>query len=102
MTPFRFAVLAFGFLFAVSGPARADDAADARAIVEKAIQAHGGRDTFEKFQGYTSKLKGLLYGLGKSVLASSTATIQGADQMRLDMEVDIDGETASLVIVING
>src|SRR5437870_6374114 len=44
MSHLRRAVLAFGFVVAAGVPARADDAADAKALVEKAVKAHGGQE----------------------------------------------------------
>ena len=67
MARFRHAVLTVGFVLAVGAPARADDAADARKIIEKAVKAHGGQDKLDKLQGHTTKFKGNFHGMGQAI-----------------------------------
>lgn len=47
MTHARYALLTAGFALTAVLPAAADDAKDARALVDQAIQAHGGADNHD-------------------------------------------------------
>jgi outer membrane lipoprotein-sorting protein len=102
MMHFRFAVLASGFALAVSVPARADDAADARALVEKAVKAHGGQETLDKLPGASIKFKGTFHGMGDGIPISGEIATQGPDKFRVDMEVEAGGQKFPIVIVVNG
>lgn len=98
----RHSALTFGFLLAVSAPARADDAADARALVEKAIKAHGGLDNLEKFPASTTKFKGTFHGMGEAIPMTGEISTQGKDKARLDVEVSAGGQKFRIVNVIAG
>ena len=102
MRPTRRAVLALGFVFAVAVPARADDAADARKLIEKAVKAHGGQAALDKFPGTTAKLKGTFYGQGDGLAVTGTVTAAGPDQQRIDLEIEAGGQTIPVVIVVAG
>ncbi len=43
---------------------RADDAADAKAVVEKAIKAMGGAEKLDQTKAFTSKMKGKVFVMG--------------------------------------
>ena len=102
MNHVRHAVVAFGFVLAVAVPARADDAADAKALVEKAVKAHGGQDKLEKFAGHTTKFKGKFHGMGQMLDMSGEIAVQGSDKHRLDVEVEVGGMKFRFVAVLNG
>jgi hypothetical protein len=102
MTHFRFAVLALVFALVVTVPARADDAADARALVEKAVKAHGGQEALDKLPGTTIKFKGTFHGMGAAVPMSGEIATQGPDKHRFDIEVEVNAQKFPIVIVLNG
>ncbi len=102
MTQFRHAVLAFGFVIAVAVPGRADDAADARALVEKAVKAHGGQEKLDKLPGITVKFKGTFHGMGDGIPMSGEVTTQGPDRQRVDIEVEAGGQKIPILIVVGG
>lgn len=102
MKQFRYAVLAVGFVVAVTGPARADDAADAKALVEKAIKAHGGQEKLDKLPGTTIKFKGTFHGMGEGIPMSGEVSAQGPDKQRIDIEVEAGGQKVPIVIILNG
>ncbi len=99
----RHAVLAFGFVLAAIGPARADDDAKAaQALVDKAIKAHGGADALAKFTGSVGKFKGKFYGMGEAIPMTGEISTQGADRFKMDVEVEAGGQTIRFVIILNG
>jgi len=77
MTRFRHAALTLGFVLAVAAPTRADDEADARKIIEKAVKAHGGQEKLDKLPASTVKFKGTFYGTGEGM--DETATVTGVE-----------------------
>ncbi|QJW92743.1 hypothetical protein [Frigoriglobus tundricola] len=102
MSQFRHAVLAFGFVIAATVPARADDAADARALVEKAVKAHGGQEKLDKLPAITVKFKGTFHGMGDGIPMTGEVTTQGPDQQRIDIEVEAGGQKIPILIVVDG
>ena len=97
-----YAVAALGFVLAVSVPARADDAADARKIVDKAVQAQGGQDKLAKLPGIVVKFKGTFHGMGEGIPMSGTVSTQGPDKVRADIEVEAGGQKIVIVNVLAG
>ena len=79
-------VCAVALLASVS-PVRADDdEAKLRAIIDKAIKAHGGADNLKKFKGEVVKSKGTFYGMGEGIEYTETMSVQYPNQMRIDIE----------------
>lgn len=97
-----YAVATLGFVLAVSAPARADDAADARKIIEKAVQAQGGQDKLAKLPGIVIKFKGTFHGMGEGIPMSGTVSTQGPDKVRADIEVETGGQKIVIVNVLAG
>jgi len=85
-------------------PTRAADDADkeVRAVVEKAIKAHGGADKLAKFKGAVVKGKGSADIGGMNVEYTSTTTLQLPDRMRLDVDLDVNGMKITFTQVLNG
>jgi outer membrane lipoprotein-sorting protein len=102
MAQFRFAVLAVGFVFAAAVPARADDAADARAIVEKAVKAHGGQEKLDKLPASTVAFKGTFHGMGEGIPLTGEVSVQGPDKQRVEMEIEAGGQKFPIVIILAG
>jgi hypothetical protein len=98
----RHAVLAFGFALAVTAPLRADDAADARAIIEKAVKAHGGQDNLDKFTGHVTKFKGTLHAMGMAIPMTGEISMQGNDKVRVDVQVEAGGMKFHVINVVAG
>ena len=102
MAQFRYAVMTFGFVLAVGAPARADDAADARALVEKAVKAHGGQEKLDKLPGTTLKFKGTFHGMGEGIPMAGDISTQGPDKLRVDITVEAGGQKIPIVNVLAG
>jgi hypothetical protein len=80
---------------------RADDQADMKALVDKAIKAAGGEAKLKTFQAFTWKAKGTVHIGDKKAEITIDASMQAADQCRLDMTAEIDGQTRNVSLVIN-
>src|SRR6266849_6224307 len=65
---------------------RADDAEQARAIVDKAIKAMGGETQVAKFKSHTFKNKGTWYGMGDGVAYTASYAVSWPDKFRFEVE----------------
>lgn len=101
MARFCSAVLAVGVLFA-AGAARADDAADAKKLIEKAVKAHGGQDKLDKFTGSAVTFKGTFHGMGDGIPMTGTVTTSGNDKQRVELEIEAGGQKFPILIVLAG
>lgn len=75
--------------------AAAGESDDAAAIVEKAIEAAGGRKNLEKFNTLTSTEKGTYYGMGEGLPYTGKMAIQMPDKVRMEIE-------GFFIMVVNG
>jgi hypothetical protein len=89
------AILAFTTL------ARADDAADAKALVQKALKACGGEDKLSKVKAMTMKSKGTYYGMGDGIAYTETTSWQFPDKVRAEIKAEVNGEKFTLIEVFN-
>lgn len=81
-TTFRAAVLVFALALI---PVRAAEPTDARAIIDKAIQASGGAAKLAKFNSQTWDEKGVYYGMGKGLPYTGKYAVQWPDKFRMDI-----------------
>ncbi len=95
------AILTLGFAFAATGPLRADDKSEALAIVNKAIEAHGGEAELKKAQTSTSKMKGTVHVMGLDIAFAGDVWNQGADRQRVDLDSEIMGQKFKIIHVFN-
>jgi hypothetical protein len=102
MSHVRHAVLALGVVIGVSVPVQADDAADARAIVDKGIKAQGGQEKLAKFNAHSIKFKGNFHGMGQAIPMTGEIITQGSDKVKLDAEIEAGGMKFRIVNVFNG
>src|SRR5438105_2158612 len=96
----RYAVVVCGLTLAVT--ARAGDDAAARALVDKAVKAHGGAANLAKYLAVTGKLKGTFHGLGAAIPVTGEFAAQGADRNKFAIEGQVDGQKFILVQVLDG
>jgi hypothetical protein len=89
-------------VLAATVPARADDGAAARALVDKAVQAQGGETKLAKFPAAVVKLKGTFHGLGEGVTFTGELATKGADRQKFVIEAEVGGQKFRLVYVLNG
>ena len=90
-----------GLLFVFASELRADDAADAKAIIEKAIKARGDKPGAVPV-GTTWKEKIVFDGLGEGPTLDTEWTFQPPDKLRINITVAFQGQTVNLVVVVNG
>ena len=68
----------------VAGPARSEDAKDAKAVLDKAIKALGGEEKLTKaLNGSTWKTKGTINFGGNEMEVSTEGTLKGLDHYKL-------------------
>jgi hypothetical protein len=87
------------FLLIAVRTSAADD--DAKAVIEKAIKAHGGADRITKFQGTRTKSKGTIE-LAGGITFSSESAVQYPDKFKETVEVEVAGNKATVITVYNG
>ena len=97
-------VTAFAVLGICLGPValvRADDQADAKAVIEKAIKAEGA-DKLAKLQGLTMKMSGKFYGMGDGIDYAGDWKVQLPDKTRNEITIDANGQKFTFIQVFNG
>jgi outer membrane lipoprotein-sorting protein len=95
-------VVAFGLVLAVAAQARADDQADIKAVVDKAIKSMGGEAQLAKLKAATFKGKGNFQEGGQEITFAYDGALQGTDKYRMEMDATINGMNMKIVMVLNG
>jgi hypothetical protein len=85
-----------------AAPARADERADALAVIDKAVEAHGGEKALTKAQAVVRRATGLMAILDKDVPFADELTAQLPDRFRLDLEAGQGGQKVRVLLVFNG
>jgi hypothetical protein len=98
----RCSVLTVGVALAAVAPVHADDAKAARAIIDKAIKAHGGGENLKKFQGSVSTFKGTFRGMGMELPMTGEISVSGKTRLKLDLTLDAGGQKIKIVNVVDG
>lgn len=81
--------------------ARADEAADARAIIDKAIKAAGGAELLNKYKAATFKIKGKISIMGMDIEFTGDMAHQGKDQQKIAIDMEVMGQKLSMTQVFN-
>jgi hypothetical protein len=102
MTRFLGAALVTALACGSGGTARADVDGDAKAILDKAIQALGGEEKLGAVKAATWKGKGTVHIGGNDSDYTSQTTVQGLDQYRQEFEGEFMGNKVKSVTVLNG
>lgn len=97
----RYVLLSLTAMVAFAENTRADDAADAKAIVEKAIKARGDKPD-AKFLGMTWKDKGTFTGGGFSLPYTAEWAFQAPDKFRFALVGTIGDAKINLTAAITG
>src|SRR5260221_7172557 len=82
--------------------AQADDQAECKPILEKAIKAMGGEAKLDKLKAGTWKAKTTGNDNGMDLALLTEGTWQGRDQIKLDADVQVGGMSRKAKLVING
>jgi outer membrane lipoprotein-sorting protein len=82
-------------IISASTPSFSNDAADARAVIDKAIKAIGGEEKLAKTPASTWSEKGTYYGMGDGMPYTGKYAVQWPNQFRMEIE-------GVFTIVLNG
>ena len=85
-----------------AAPARADDATEARAIIDKAVKAVGDEAKLAAAKAYTQKISGKFHGPAGVIAFTGEWAVSLPDQLRQAIESQSDGITFRTVRVIAG
>jgi hypothetical protein len=89
-------------VLAGAGVVRADDQADVKAVIAKAIKAQGGAANLARYQALTTKNKGKFYGMGAGIDYTGENAYQFPDRLRVEVEGEVMGQNFKVVQVVNG
>jgi hypothetical protein len=96
------ASLVLGLVLAAPLMARADDDADMKALIEKAIKAHGGAEKLSKNKATTMKFKGKIYAVADGLDYTGEIAVQMPAQVRSDIMFETGGMKFAVVNLVNG
>jgi hypothetical protein len=99
MRPLPSTALALG-VFLIAPTARAQD--DARAVIEKAVQAHGGGAVLDKYLAGRVQTKGVIVLSGTEFPFTNQLVYQLPDRVRTTVEVTAQGVHRSVTQVLTG
>ena len=97
----RYFLLPIGALFLLSPDVVADDAADARAIVEKGITATGQKPG-DKNTAMSWKDKGKFTAAGMAMPYTGEFAFQGPDKYRFSVSAEVEGMNLTFIALANG
>jgi len=100
MRRFWLAAAAIGATLMVAPRSHAQD--DAKAIIEKAIKAHGGADKLAKTKAMRSVSKGTVDVMGQTLPFKETNTMQQPSQFRSEVVLEVGGQQVTILAVGNG
>jgi len=101
----RFSYLgSLAMLFVAVGVARSggDDDSAARAILAKAIKAHGGEKNLAKIKAITRKGTGILNLDNNKLDFTADWVVQGTTQEKMVVDVNFNGMSIKVTKVVNG
>lgn len=96
-----YALLASGLVLTAAVTARAGDDA-ARALIDRAVKAHGGEANLAKWPAVTARIKGTFHGLGAAIPVTGEFAAQGPDRSKFAIEGQVDGQAFRLIQVLDG
>jgi hypothetical protein len=92
-----------GFLIlGLTWSAAADQDKEGRAIIDKALKAHGGADNLGKYPAANIKAKGSMEAMGMTIKFTIEIHAQNPDKIRTAVDVDLGGKTLTVINVFDG
>jgi hypothetical protein len=82
-------------------PVHADDAAAARTVIDKAVQAMGGQARLAKLRAATWKAHGTIHRGDQATALTNENAAQLPDKFRFVMDLEASGNTVQMVLVMN-
>jgi hypothetical protein len=98
----RTAIRSAAFLIVFTGAARAADDESPRAVIERAIKAHGGQERLEKIKADRVTVKGKLFIRDVEGELTGETTVHLPSQFRSVVEVTFPKEKIKIVQLLNG
>jgi hypothetical protein len=83
--------LAVALLAAAAGLVRADDQAEIKKLLEKAVQAQGGEEKLAKIKALQMKGKGKVHVMGMDLDFTGEWFMQTPDRMKVEIDADVMG-----------
>jgi outer membrane lipoprotein-sorting protein len=80
----------------------ADEQADMKALIERAIKAQGGEEKITKFKAETFKGKGKFYGNGEGADYTGEWAVQIPDKIRVQIDAEAGNMKFTFIRVVNG
>jgi len=93
--------LAVALILTTAAAACADEQADLKALIDKAIKAGGGEANLAKFKSNVFKGKGTFYGIGNGIEFTGEWAMQLPEKMRVQIETGGDMKF-TFIQVVNG
>ncbi|MBM3995823.1 MAG: hypothetical protein FJ303_16975 [Planctomycetes bacterium] len=97
----RVLTVAAGVIAVTASLSQAQDT-DVKAIVRKAIDAHGGTKNLDKYKAFNTKFKGTMTIMGVKVNVDGDTTLQKPDKVKNVLILDINGKSIDVTNVFNG
>jgi hypothetical protein len=88
-------------LFVIAVPARADEKAEARTVLDKVIRAAGGQERLSRLQGVTWKGQGTVHVNEQKIAVRDERSAREPDRWRWLLNAETDGQTIKLLLVAN-
>ncbi len=87
---------------AAAGSAFADDQAEMKALIDRAIKAAGGDANLARFKAETFKAKGKFFGMGEGIDYTGEWNMQRPDKLRVQLEFSAGGQNFTFIRVFDG
>jgi hypothetical protein len=81
--------------------ASADEASDAKALVDRAIKAQGGEEKLAKVTAFTADIKGTFHGMGAATPYTGELATSGRGKHKVVIESEAMGKKFRFVSVLN-
>ncbi len=101
MAELRRCLFSLTFILPVACPLRADDSGAAQAVITKAIKAIGPEEKIAKLKAVTIKFKGKVQLMGAEAPFAGDIASQGADQTKVQIDLDDNGQKFSVTTILN-
>jgi hypothetical protein len=86
----------------IAGLVRADEPAQVKAVIDKAVTALGGEEKLTKLKTAAWKGKGTLWALDLVLPFTEESWTHLPDQFRFEMEYDVNGSKVAQLLVVDG
>lgn len=95
-------ILGIGSLLMLLVPVRADEDANLREVIARAIKADGGLENLTKFKASATKQKGKLHTPGGAFEFTSENSVQLPDRLRSEQHIKVGDMQITVVVIVTG